>query len=79
MLPQYPRACCCPCYCSANPLSTDTEILYQRLLGQETYAVKEWFEDYCQVCLSVSYVSVLYVSMGVRAGAHVHMYMFACI
>ncbi|KAF5831708.1 hypothetical protein DUNSADRAFT_12703, partial [Dunaliella salina] len=32
----------------ANPLSTDVEILYQRLLGQDSYAVKAWFDDYCE-------------------------------
>ncbi|KAL6751969.1 hypothetical protein V8C86DRAFT_3029832 [Haematococcus lacustris] len=35
----------------ANPLSTDVEIVYQRLLGQDTALVHAWFDDFCEVML----------------------------
>lgn len=37
--------------CSANPLSTDVEIAYQRLLGQGACDVKAWFNDFCDAAL----------------------------
>jgi hypothetical protein len=36
---------------SANPASTDIEIAYQRMLGQDSVLVPQWFDDFCEVML----------------------------
>lgn len=57
-------ACCCnhavafsdldPCWacaCRATALSTDVEVAYQRLMGQDSVLVTQWFNDFCEVMM----------------------------
>lgn len=34
---------------SPTPLSTDIEVAYQRLMGQDSVTITSWFDDFCQV------------------------------